>query len=82
MRLRRPGSCLPSLTEQEGEGLAADADRIGGRPVGALVGLPAASHASRRSQSRRIARRARSAMPGTRSCPWDGAARCPRSARC
>jgi hypothetical protein len=39
MRLGRPGPALPSLAEQEGEGLAADAARIGGRPVGAPAGL-------------------------------------------
>jgi hypothetical protein len=57
MRLRVPGPpgcpAAASLAEQEAEGLGPDADRIGGRPVGALAGLPAALPASRRSLSRR-----------------------------
>ncbi len=75
MRLRVPGCpAAVSPAEQEGEGRDADADLIGVCPAGALAGLPAASPASRRSQSRLIARLARSAMPGTGSCPGDGAA--------
>ena len=78
MRLRVPGppGCPAAVSpaEQEGEGRDADADLIGVCPAGALAGLPAASPASRRSQSRLIARLARSAMPGTGSCPGDGAA--------
>ena len=80
MRLRVPGppgcpacgrpnpSAWPG--QQEGEDRPADADLIGMRPAGALAGMPTASPASRRSQSRRIARLARSAMPVGQKSAW------------
>ena len=57
-------------TESTEGGRGADVLLLGGRPVGALAGLSDASPASRRSQSRRIARlagpRCRAPGPGHR----------------
>jgi serine/threonine protein kinase len=68
-----PASDLYALGVVAYECLAggADADRIGMCLAGALAGPSAASPASRRSQSRRIARPARTSTLGTPS-PWGG----------